>query len=50
MPNLEPMMTLDRSYLIAGMERIKSDHGSVENFLRGELGVNIEEFRRKYLY
>lgn len=49
-PNLVPLMTVDRSYLLAGLDRIKADHGSVENFLRDQLGVDIEKFRGMYLY
>lgn len=49
-PALEPLMTVRPEYLQAGIDRIREDHGSVDNFLRSALGVDIEKFREKYLY
>lgn len=49
-PNLKPLMTVDPAFLQAGIDRIRDDHGTVENFLSGTLGVNLERFREMYLY
>lgn len=49
-PHLEGLFEVKPEYLQAGIGAIKSKYGSVENYLRDELGVNIENFRATYLY
>lgn len=49
-PELKPLFSVRKDYLATGIERIKKDHGSVENFLRGRLGIDIERLREMYLY
>lgn len=49
-PHLKPMMTVDASYLGAGLAAIKEQHGTVENYLRNVLGVDIAKMRKIYLY
>jgi protein-tyrosine phosphatase len=47
-PHLEPLMTVRRSYLEAALERIDSRYGGPEQYLRRELGVDIEALRELY--
>lgn len=49
-PELEPLMTVRKEYLQAGLDRIKQDHGSVENYLTGTLGADMNKMREIYLY
>lgn len=49
-PNMEPLFTVRQEYLEAGIEQMKKDHGSVENYLTNVLGVDIPRFREIYLY
>lgn len=48
-PELEPLFSVRREYLQAGMDEIRGRYGSVEAFLTGELGVDLASFRRMYL-
>lgn len=49
-PALKSLFEVKPEFLHAGIDRIKKDHGSVENFLKNVLGVDIEKFRELYLY
>lgn len=47
-PNLEPVFTVRSEYLLAGIDRIRRDHGSVEAFLENELGTDLGKLRKMY--
>jgi protein-tyrosine phosphatase len=49
-PHLEPLMTVRRSYLEAALERIDSRYGGPEQYLRRELGADIEALRELYTF
>ncbi len=49
-PNLKPLFEVKPEFLQAGLDRIRADHGTVENFLEKELNVDIHKFRDMYLY
>lgn len=49
-PSLKSVLTVKREFLQAAIDRIKQDHGTVENFLTKELNVDIPRFREHYLY
>lgn len=49
-PNLKPLFEVKREFIMAGIDQIKKDHGSVENYLSNVLRVDIKKFREKYLY
>ena len=49
-PNLKPLFEVKKEFIKAGIDKIKKEHGSVENYLTTILGVNIQTFREKYLY
>jgi protein-tyrosine phosphatase len=49
-PNMQPLFEVKPEYLEAGIEQIKKDHGSVENYLTNVLGVDIPKFKEMYLY
>ena len=48
-PRAEPIFTVKRSYIMAGIDQMKKDHGSVMNFLTKVLRVDIPRLRRLYL-
>jgi len=48
-PFLAPLFRVEPQYLQAGLDRIKSDHGTIDNYLRDVLGVNPEKIREIYL-
>ncbi|MDR0982308.1 MAG: tyrosine-protein phosphatase [Culturomica sp.] len=48
-PILREFLIVKREYIEAGLTAIKSRYGSIENFLRNELFINLEDFRKKYL-
>lgn len=48
-PELEPLFSVRSEYLRAGLDKIKEEYGSVENFLTDRLGVDIDSFRKMYL-
>lgn len=48
-PRTQPIFTVKKSYLAAGIEQIKSDYGSINNFLTSVLKVDIPRIRRLYL-
>lgn len=49
-PNMQPLFEVKAEYLEAGIDQMKKDHGSVENYLTNVLGVDIPKFRAMYLY
>lgn len=49
-PQLASLFGVKAEFLQAGIDRIKRDHGSVENYLRNVLNVDIEKMREMYLY
>lgn len=49
-PTLEPVFVVKKEYIEAGFDKIKKDHGSIDNYLTNVLGVDIPKFREKYLY
>lgn len=49
-PNLKPLFEVKKEFLKAGIDEIKKEHGSVENYLVNILKVDIQKFREKYLY
>lgn len=49
-PSLKSLFEVKPEFLQAGIDRMKEDHGSVENFIQNVLDVDIEKFRAKYLY
>jgi protein-tyrosine phosphatase len=48
-PRAEPIFTVKRMFLQAGINQIKRDHGSIMNFLTKVLKVDIVRMRRLYL-
>ncbi|WP_029906511.1 tyrosine-protein phosphatase [Prevotella sp. 10(H)] len=48
-PRAESIFTVKRTFLQAGLNQIKRDHGSIMNFLTKELKVDIIKMRRLYL-
>lgn len=48
--NAEPVFVVKEEYLQAGIDLIKEQHSSVEEFLTDSLNVNIPKFRDIYLY
>lgn len=48
-PRAEPIFTVRKSYILAGIDQMKKDHGSVMNFLTRVLKVDIPRLRRLYL-
>lgn len=48
-PALKSMFEVKPQFLQAGLDRIKKDHGSVENYLTKVLHVDIEKMKEKYL-
>ena len=49
-PDMEALFTVRREYIETGLEQIRNDHGSVENYLQNVLGVDIGKMREMYLY
>lgn len=50
MPNLKPLFEVKPEFLRAGIKQIEKDHGTVENYLRNILNVDIDKMREMYLY
>lgn len=48
-PRAEPIFTVRRAYLQAGIDQIKEEHGSIMNFLTRVLKVDMPRLRRLYL-
>lgn len=49
-PELKPQFEVQEAYFKVAIDRIKKDHGSVENYLTKTLGVDLNKFREMYLY
>lgn len=50
MPNIAPLMTVKPQFLQAGIDQIRKDHGSVENYLTQTLNVDIQKMKNMFLY
>ncbi len=49
-PALTPLFEVKPDFLQAGLEQIKKDHGSIENYLIKVLNVDLDKMRSIYLY
>ncbi len=49
-PAFAPMAGVDARYLQAGLDQIKKEHGTIENYLKKVLNVDIDKLREMYLY
>lgn len=49
-PALAPLFEVKSQFLQAGLNRIKKDYGSIEQFLTKVLNVDIQKMREMYLY
>lgn len=49
-PNLSSLFEVKPEFLQAGLDKIKNDHGNVENFLTKMLNIDIAKMREMYLY
>lgn len=49
-PELQPQFEVQEAYFRKAFDRIKKDHGTVENYLTNTLGVDIPKMRAMYLY
>jgi len=49
-PDLEPLFQVKSEFLKAGIDQMKKDHGSVENYLKNVLDVDIDKMKEMYLY
>lgn len=49
-PAVEPLMTVKSEFLQAGIDQIKQDHGTVENYLKNVLNVDIDKMKQMFLY
>lgn len=49
-PQLEPLMTVRKEYLQAGLDQIRETYGSIDEYLSGTLGVDLEKIKETYLY
>ena len=49
MPQLKALMEVRYQYLQAGFDKIKKDHGSIENYLQNVLEVNMNLMKEMYL-
>jgi protein-tyrosine phosphatase len=49
-PVYKDLFSVKKEYLEAGLNSIKKEYGSIDAFLTEILGVNIENFRKRYLY
>ncbi|MDR2037455.1 MAG: tyrosine-protein phosphatase [Bacteroidales bacterium] len=49
-PEMGALYEVRREYLQAGIDRIRQDHGTVETYLEKILNVDLEKFRKMYLY
>lgn len=50
MPQVQPLLEVRAEYLQAGLDKIKSEYGSMDNFLTNTLGVDLEKMKDMYLY
>jgi len=49
-PALESLFKVKKEFLQAGIEQIKKDHGTVENYLTKVLNIDLDKFKKMYLY
>lgn len=49
-PQLKPLFEVKEDFLKSGLDQIRKDHGSVENYLTNVLMVDIPKMRDMYLY
>lgn len=49
-PAMKSFFEVKPEFLQAGLDKVKNDYGSVENFLTKVLNVDIQKMREKYLY
>lgn len=49
-PKLSALFEVKQEFLQAGLDKIKTDYGSIENYLIKVLDVDIQTLRDKYLY
>lgn len=49
-PRIEPLMTVKAEFLQAGIDKIREDYGSVENYLTDVLNVDPSRMQELYLY
>lgn len=49
-PNLKPLFEVKTVFLKAGIDEIKKEHTTVENYLRNILNVDMEKMQEMYLY
>jgi protein-tyrosine phosphatase len=49
-PNLKPLFEVKVEYLKAGIEKIRKDHQTIENYLVAILNVDIVKLKQMYLY
>lgn len=49
-PQLKPLFEVKKEYLQAGIDQIKQDHGSVENYLTTILDVDLAKMKQLYLF
>ena len=49
-PNLKPLFEVKVEFLKAGIDQIKKDHESIENYLTKVLKIDIEKMKQIYLY
>lgn len=49
-PSVKLLFFVKKAYLQTAIDQIKKDHGSIDNFLTGELGVDLNKMRDIYLY
>lgn len=49
-PSLTPLFEVRPQYLSTGIQKIKQDYGTVDNYLERVLNVDIPHFREMYLY
>lgn len=48
-PQLEPLFQVKPEFLRAGLEQIKAEYGTIENFIENELKVDIKRMKDLYL-
>lgn len=49
-PNLQPLIEVSETYLETALNRIKTDHGSIDTYLTDILGVDTGLLKQIYLY
>lgn len=49
-PRMEPLFVVKPEFLKAGIEQMKKDHGSIENYLTKVLNVDLKRMKELYLY